>query len=47
MAKELDVILDHGAAYIAASCKMDDGSVSFLDQVICPIYKTMAAVSAS
>ncbi|KAJ8450624.1 hypothetical protein Cgig2_020261 [Carnegiea gigantea] len=42
MAKELDAILDHGEAYVADSCKTGRGSVSFLEQVIHPIYKTMA-----
>ncbi|GAB2269726.1 Callose synthase 10 [Dionaea muscipula] len=44
MAKELDVILDHGEARPAPSCESsDDGSVSFLQQIIAPIYKTMKA----
>ncbi|KAJ4962108.1 hypothetical protein NE237_022018 [Protea cynaroides] len=43
MAKELDAILDHGEAKRAASCMSDNGSVSFLDQVISPIYKIIAA----
>lgn len=47
MAKELDAILDHGEAQPAVSCTDDNGSVSYLDQIICPIYETMAAVSAS
>ncbi|XP_062116060.1 callose synthase 10 isoform X2 [Humulus lupulus] len=42
MAKELDAVLDHGEAYPAASCKTETGSVSFLDKIICPIYKIMA-----
>lgn len=42
MAKELDAILDHGEAYVADSCKTGRGSVSFLEQVIHPVYKTMA-----
>ncbi|CAO2824721.1 unnamed protein product [Amaranthus hypochondriacus] len=42
MAKELDAILDHGEAYVAKSCEMEDGSVSFLEKVICPIYETLA-----
>lgn len=45
MAKELDAILDHGEAYPAASCVTNDGSVKFLEQIICPIYETLAAVS--
>lgn len=44
MAKELDFILDHQEANPAASCIGENGSVSFLDQIICPIYETMAAV---
>ncbi|KAF9605021.1 hypothetical protein IFM89_013187 [Coptis chinensis] len=42
MAKELDAILDHGEAKLAASCIKEDGTVSYLDQIISPIYKTMA-----
>ncbi|RDX87733.1 Callose synthase 10, partial [Mucuna pruriens] len=41
MAKELDAILDHGEAEPAASCKADDGSVKFLEKIICPIYKIL------
>lgn len=47
MARELDAILDHGVANPAASCIGENGSVSFLEQIICPIYKTMSAVSES
>ncbi|KAF8390568.1 hypothetical protein HHK36_025095 [Tetracentron sinense] len=46
MAKELDAILDHGEAKPAASCMSENGSVSFLDQIVCPIYETMAAEAA-
>ncbi|GAV80876.1 Glucan_synthase domain-containing protein/FKS1_dom1 domain-containing protein [Cephalotus follicularis] len=46
MAKELDAILDHGEANPAASCITENGSVSFLDRVICPIYETIAAEAA-
>ncbi|OAY48210.2 callose synthase 10 [Manihot esculenta] len=46
MAKELDAILDHGEAYHAASCTTDSGSVSFLSQIICPIYDIMAREAA-
>ncbi|KAF3437237.1 hypothetical protein FNV43_RR19990 [Rhamnella rubrinervis] len=46
MAKELDAILDHGEADPAASCKTDTGSVSYLEQIICPIYETIAAEAA-
>lgn len=44
MAKELDAILDHGEANIAASCRTESGSASFLEQIICPIYETLVAV---
>lgn len=47
MARELDAILDHGEAYPAASCTGENGSVSFLEQIICPIYETMTKVSKS
>lgn len=47
MARELDAILDHGEANPAASCIGESGSPSFLEQIISPIYETMAAVSAS
>ncbi|KAK4436910.1 Callose synthase 10 [Sesamum alatum] len=42
MARELDAILDHGEATHAASCISENGSVSFLEQIICPIYETLA-----
>ncbi|CAI0446349.1 unnamed protein product [Linum tenue] len=42
MAKELDAVLDHGEADHAPSCKNESGSVSFIEQVILPIYETMA-----
>ncbi|KAK9926727.1 hypothetical protein M0R45_023940 [Rubus argutus] len=45
MAKELDAILDHGEANPAASCVTENGPVSFLEQIVCPIYETLAAVS--
>lgn len=45
MAKELDAILDHSEAQPAASCMSESGSVSYLDQIIHPIYKAIAAVS--
>lgn len=45
MAKELDAILDHGEAGPAASCLTEDGSVKFLEKIICPIYKSLADVS--
>ena len=47
MAKELDAILDHGEADSAASCKTDTGSVSYLEQITCSIYETIAAVSGN
>lgn len=47
MARELDAILDHGEANPAVSCIGENGSVSFLEQIICPIYKIMSAVSES
>ncbi|CAM8922119.1 unnamed protein product [Rhodiola kirilowii] len=47
MAKELDAILDHGEANPAASCLSQSGSISFLDQVILPIYKTMATEASN
>ncbi|KAK7302196.1 hypothetical protein RJT34_13078 [Clitoria ternatea] len=43
MAKELDAILDHGEARPPDSCKANDGSVNFLEKIICPIYSTLAA----
>ncbi|XP_021908849.1 callose synthase 10-like [Carica papaya] len=46
MAKELDAILDHGEANRAGSCVTENGSVSFLEQIICPIYDTMSAEAA-
>ncbi|XAR67941.1 1,3-beta-glucan synthase, partial [Bertholletia excelsa] len=42
MAKELDAILDHGEATHAPSCIAGSGSVSFLEQIICPIYQRLA-----
>lgn len=45
MARELDAILDHGEVIHAASCTSEDGSVSFLVQIISPIYETVKAVS--
>ncbi|KAM7475705.1 hypothetical protein LguiB_022948 [Lonicera macranthoides] len=46
MARELDAILDHGEANPAASCIGENGSPSFLEQIISPIYETMAAEAA-
>ncbi|KAK4395651.1 Callose synthase 10 [Sesamum angolense] len=45
MARELDAILDHGEATHATSCISENGSVSFLEQIICPIYKILAETS--
>ncbi|KAJ7956112.1 Callose synthase-like protein [Quillaja saponaria] len=41
MAKELDAILDHGEANLAASCIKENGSVSYLDQIVFPVYETI------
>ncbi|KAI8543872.1 hypothetical protein RHMOL_Rhmol08G0252700 [Rhododendron molle] len=46
MAKELDAILDRGEATPAVSCIGENGSVSFLEQIISPIYKTLEAEAA-
>ncbi|KAL7139530.1 hypothetical protein ABFS83_09G058200 [Erythranthe nasuta] len=43
MARELDAILDRAEATQAASCTGENGSVSFLEQIICPIYGALAA----
>lgn len=45
MARELDAILDHGEASPAPSCVGENQSVSFLEQIIRPIYDTIVAVS--
>lgn len=45
MANELDLILDKTEAVPAASCRDENGSVSYLQRVICPIYETIVAVS--
>ncbi|XP_051147585.1 callose synthase 10 [Andrographis paniculata] len=47
MARDLDAILDRGEATHAASCTSENGSVSFLDEIISPIYKAMAAEAAN
>jgi callose synthase len=47
MAKELDGILDSSEAEPAKSCITSDGSTSYLDKIITPIYQTMAAVGLS
>ncbi|XP_057252382.1 callose synthase 10-like [Beta vulgaris subsp. vulgaris] len=44
MAKELDAILDRGEACVAESCKLENGSVAFLEQIIHPIYETIVKV---
>ncbi|CAI9112991.1 OLC1v1013507C1 [Oldenlandia corymbosa var. corymbosa] len=43
MARELDAILDHGEAHPAPSCTTENGSVSYLERVIRPIYVAMDA----
>ncbi|CAO1948934.1 unnamed protein product [Urochloa humidicola] len=43
MAKELDGILDSSEAKFATSCITSDGSTSYLENIITPIYETMAA----
>ncbi|XP_020112888.1 callose synthase 10 [Ananas comosus] len=47
MAKELDAILDSSEASPANSCTSSNGSVSYLKEIISPIYKTMAAEAAN
>lgn len=47
MAMELDLILDKTEAVPAPSCRDENGSVSYLQQVICPIYQTIVEVSGS
>lgn len=46
MAKDLDAILDSQNAVPPKSFICADGSVSYLKQVIFPIYETMAAVGS-
>lgn len=46
MAKDLDAILDSPEAIPAKSCAGSDGHVSYLREIILPIYETMAAVGA-
>ncbi|KAL3342752.1 hypothetical protein AABB24_026672 [Solanum stoloniferum] len=46
MAGELDAILDHGEASPAKSCVGEDQSVSFLEQIIRPIYDTIVSEAA-
>jgi callose synthase len=47
MAKELDGILDSSEAEPAKSCITSDGSTSYLEKIITPIYQTMSAVGSS
>ena len=47
MAKELDGILDSTEAEPAKSCITSDGSTSYLEKIITPIYQTMSAVGSS
>lgn len=45
MAEELDAILNKSEAVLAKSCRIgESGSASFLQEIITPIYDTMAAV---
>lgn len=46
MARELDSILDHGEASPATSCVGEDQSVSFLEQIIRPIYDIIVLEAA-
>ncbi|KAG5537090.1 hypothetical protein RHGRI_024510 [Rhododendron griersonianum] len=46
MAKELDAILDRGEATPAVSCIGENGSVSFLKEIISPIYEILEAEAA-
>ncbi|XP_006351455.1 callose synthase 10 [Solanum tuberosum] len=46
MARELDATLDHGEASPAPSCVGEDQSVSFLEQIIRPIYDTIVSEAA-
>nr|CAB3455580.1 unnamed protein product [Digitaria exilis] len=43
MAKELDGIIDSSEAEFAKSCITSDGSTSYLEKIITPIYETIAA----
>ncbi|KAG0453842.1 hypothetical protein HPP92_025146 [Vanilla planifolia] len=47
MAKELDAVLDQTEATQSKSCVSTDGSVSFLAEIITPIYETLAAEANS
>jgi hypothetical protein len=44
MAEELEAIIDSQEAIPATSCICEDGSVSYLKNIISPIYETMRAV---
>ncbi|KAL3374430.1 hypothetical protein AABB24_006090 [Solanum stoloniferum] len=46
MARELDATLDHGEASPAPSCVGEDQSVSFLEQIIRPIYDIIVSEAA-
>lgn len=46
MAKELDGIIDSSEAEFAKSCITSDGSTSYLEKIITPIYESMAAVGS-
>ncbi|GMH21528.1 hypothetical protein Nepgr_023370 [Nepenthes gracilis] len=43
MAKDLDAILDHGEAEPHERYRSENGTVSFLKQIICPIYDRLHA----
>lgn len=43
MAKELDAILDQPEAVQSKNCTSTDGSVSYLQEIIIPIYEALAA----
>ncbi|KAB1227940.1 Callose synthase 9 [Morella rubra] len=47
MVREMDEILRQPIAEPANSCKSEDNSVSFLDQVISPLYEVVAAEAAN
>lgn len=46
MAKELDGIIDSSEAEFAKSCITSDGSTSYMEKIITPIYESMAAVGS-
>ncbi|CAK9328067.1 unnamed protein product [Citrullus colocynthis] len=46
MVREMDEVLMHQIVQPAKSCESKDG-VSFLDQVICPLYEVLAAEAAN